>query len=202
VKKKAAIQLIIIVLLTATLHAQCISKDSINKDSKRINALPKSQSREKLVKLIEYQNIFKKCFSTTDSAYTSLLRKIGWTYFDMSDYFNAAEHFKQFIDIINSNANSPAVRLKDLISGYYWLSTFYDSLNNVTEKINAANGCIEISSKMNDLSNASFILSYMQQLNIISISGNITHVCLLQKGAKSMRWKMRQRLAIVMLRKK
>jgi len=161
--KKAAIQLIAIVLLAGTLHAQCSSKDSIEKDLNRIKVLTDSQaraqSRENLVKLIEYRKILKKCFSTNDSTYTLLLRQIGWTYFYMSDYFNAAEHFKQSIDIITANANSPAIRLKVLIGSYYWLSTFYDSLNNVAEKINAADKCIRIADTLKAFSNLAFIRS-------------------------------------------
>jgi len=158
-KKKAAIQLIIIVSCAATLHAQCPSKDSIEKDIKRITALPPSPKREKLDKLNKYDSIFKKCFSTNDSTYTLLLRTIGWACFDRSDYVNAAEYFRQSINIINANANSPAIHLKDLIRSYYFLSTFYDSLNNVAEKINAADKCISIADTLKAFSNLSFIRS-------------------------------------------
>jgi tetratricopeptide (TPR) repeat protein len=145
--------------VAATSHAQCPSKDSIKKISVSIVALPKSQSREKLVKLIEYRDTFRKCFSTADSTYTYLLRQIGFTYYDMSDYLNAAEYFRQSIDIITSNENSPSVRLKDLINSYYWLSTFYDALNNVSEKINAADECISIAIKLKAFSNVSLFRS-------------------------------------------
>lgn len=156
-KKKAAIQLIIIVLLTATLHAQCPSKDSIITDSKGIAALP--PSREKLDKLIKHRDIYKKCYSTNDTNFTYLLRQIGYTQAKILDYFSAAESLRQSIDIITSNANSPSVHLKDLIGSYYWLSTFYDSLNNVAEKIKAADNCIDICFDLNEFKNASFIRS-------------------------------------------
>ncbi|HEX7905579.1 MAG TPA: CHAT domain-containing protein [Chitinophagaceae bacterium] len=158
-KKKAAIQLIIIVLLTATLYAQCPIKDSVEKDVRRIAALLKSQPGEQQVKLIKYRDIFKKCFSTNDSTYSNILRLIGRTYFYLSDYLRTVEYSRQSIDIITSNANSPSVRLKDLINGYYFLSTYYDSLNNIAEKINAADECISIAIKLKAFSNVSFYRS-------------------------------------------
>jgi CHAT domain-containing protein len=158
-RRQVVIQLVIVLLLTTSANAQCPSKDSIKKDIDRVINLPTAQFHNKLVKLLEYDSIFKKCFSTTDSTYTSLLRQIGWVHFDMADYFGAAGYFQQAINIITANANSPSVRVKDLVSGYFTLSWFYDSLNNVAEKVKAADKCIAISIKLNVPSDVSCVRS-------------------------------------------
>jgi CHAT domain-containing protein len=158
-KKEVVIQWVVTLLMTTSLPAQCPSKDSIVKKINAIQSSEKLQKREMLDSFLKYENIFKKCFSTNDSLYISLLRKIGYKHSELSDYLSAVEYYRQSIDIITSNANSPSVRLKDLISGYYWLSTFYDALNNVAEKINAADECISIAIKLKAFSNVSLFRS-------------------------------------------
>jgi CHAT domain-containing protein len=146
-RKAAGIQIIILLLSASILHAQCPARDSILKHINSIYSSLNAKHAEKLEQLLRYKDHFKKCFSTNDSTYISLLRKIGFTCSDMADYLGAVNYFKQALDINTNPANSSSVRTKDLISGYYFLSTFYDSLSNVAEKIKAADKCIEYSMK-------------------------------------------------------
>jgi CHAT domain-containing protein len=158
-RKQPGIQLIIILLSVSALHAQCLPKDHIKIEIDSIYDSPKLQPREKLAKLLSYDSIFKKCFSINDSTYISLLRKIGFTCSDMADYLKAVDFFKQAMNINLNPVNSSSVRTKDLASGYFWLSEFYDSLNNIAEKVKAADQCIAISIKMKDPANSSCIRS-------------------------------------------
>jgi CHAT domain-containing protein len=161
--KEVVIQLIIILLLTATLRAQCPPKDSIKKNISSIFYDSKLRLQERLDKLFEYGRILKKCSSANDSNYSYLLRTIGYTYSDKSDFVRAGSYFRQSIDIITANAKSPSIALRDLIGSYYHLSVFYDSLNNVFEKMKAVNNCINIALQLNLASDISCLRSlYMR----------------------------------------
>jgi CHAT domain-containing protein len=155
------IQLIIALLSTAILHGQCPSKDSINKSISSAYNSKSLTEQEKLVKLHESGNMLKKCFSVNDSSYSSLLRKIGFLYSDMKDFVKGADYLQQSINIINANISSPSVKPKDLISTYYWLSTFHGSLNNTAEEISAADKCITVAGELKEYLDVSFIRSLL-----------------------------------------
>lgn len=141
--------------------AQNPSDESLKKSIAAIANLPIQQSREKLDKLLKCRDSLKKNESTADSIYTYLLRQIGFIHFDMTDYLSAVSYFRQSIDIITTNKNSPSVKPKDLINAYYWLSTFYDSLDNTAGKISAADNCITIAGKLKEYLDVSFIRSLL-----------------------------------------
>ena len=145
-------------LLPPILHAQCPAKDSIQQKINFIYNSVKLSNQDKLVKLQECGRLLKQCYSTSDSTYALFLRKTGYVYSDTADYLSAVAYLQQAINTITT-ANWKSARLKDLIGMYYYLTEFYDSLNDIAEKIKAADKCIDICFRLNNPSNISCIRS-------------------------------------------
>lgn len=157
--KKEVLAILLSLAAATIIHAQTPSKKQLQDTIYRIAGLPPNRSEEKLVRLKEAEKLWKKYYAADDSVYCYLLRQIGFTCSDLKDFENAAGYFRQSNGIIVSNSNSPSIKKGDLINAYFWLSTFYDSLNNVAEKIKAADNCIKISIDMNRAANISCIRS-------------------------------------------
>ncbi len=99
-----------------------------------------------------------------DSLESTLLRNIGWSYFDRRAYTTAAAYFKQSIAVINAHIHSRSVRAGDLVSGYYYLSTFYDSLNAGPEKRKYADSCIRVAFRLHLQNDLLFLYALFNRL--------------------------------------
>jgi len=133
--RKAFLILIYCILFkTICLRGQCFESDTLWKkliflaESSRIS--PSEQLRE----LLNFDTARMNCSIKSDSAQAFLLSRIGYCYYRLGDYLKAVEYCRRSINMITVYARMPSTRPRDIISGYYWLSVFYDSLNNVTGK--------------------------------------------------------------------
>lgn len=157
---KALVILLIPALLSATIvWAQCPSPDSIRKYTNEVTHSTTLSPSEQLSRLLAFKERNGNCPSAIDSSYTRFLRQVGWIYYDQADYLGAANYFQQSINIITANIHKPSVQVRDLVNGYYYLALVYDALNNVAEKMKAAENCIDISFRLNASSEPSCIRS-------------------------------------------
>jgi CHAT domain-containing protein len=155
-KKKIFICVFLYFNFFHALLGQCPPKDSLQKEkmAARVNAI---HSRpERLAVLLEYINHVMKCYPQGDSTYAWLLLSIGWEYADDRNFSEAANYFVQSIQVSQSFTKDLLTESK-LINQYYWLSTFYDSLDNIAAKRRAIDSCIIISERLNETRNASFL---------------------------------------------
>ncbi len=140
--QKAGFILIYYILFKTTiLQGQCLKSDSL---WNKIIFLAQSKTistSDQLKELLNYEISQENCPNKTDSSHAFLLRRIGSMYSKLGDYLKAVEYCRRSIDLISANAGNPLINAKDIIAGYYWLSVFYDSLNNVSEKVKAWDSC-------------------------------------------------------------
>lgn len=113
-----------------------------------INTVFNSNTLSGAEKLAALTNCLRKIESSgcgNDSTHVRLLRMIGFVHFDQSGFSKAIHYFRESLRISASNSAGPGISLRDLMIGYYWLSTFYDSLNNTKQKLIAVDSCISVS---------------------------------------------------------
>jgi len=135
-------------LLTMFSFAQCPDSDSLWKKYFIIYNGSNLSNAEKLQALSDEEIKIKNCHKDADSAQALLLRMISILYFNQADYLNSLQRCRQSINMITGNAGRPSVNPKHLISNYYWLSVFYDSLNNIPEKQKALDSCVSIAMRL------------------------------------------------------
>ena len=140
--KKAITLVNIAILIMKASHGQYFNPDSIKNHIIQISNSAKLSNPEKLALLLNYGDQIKNTPYSNDSTGTFLLRFIGFAYSEQDDYLNAVKYFREAIHIITLNSDKPSVKQKDLIAAYFWLSTFYDALNNNTEKRKTIDSCI------------------------------------------------------------
>lgn len=146
-----------------SLKAQC----SQNRNADWNNAIavinsPTLKLPEKIDTLKRWLGKINSCVYKNDSVNVLVLKLIGEAYSYQLDFVNAAKYYGQAIDMLNANAGKPAINSEHLINTYFWLSTFYDSLNNTVEKMKAVNKCIEVSGRLKRDSNISCVRSYYE----------------------------------------
>src|SRR5438045_3725069 len=152
-KIKAPI-LLYFIFTTNSLLAQCPDKDSL---WNRLNFLRNLPPTERLKKLQPYERLMQACPNIDDSLHAFFLRRLGMTYFGLSDFLNAEEYLRQAIKL--NNSGKPSANLPENISAYFILSAAYDSLNNTSKKMEAVDRCINLAVKMNALSDISCVRS-------------------------------------------
>ncbi|MBE7170772.1 MAG: CHAT domain-containing protein [Williamsia sp.] len=140
----------------ASAHAQCgaVSWSSVIaiRDAQQLTPA------EKLARMHDCLNKIKAPCGN-DSVHAMLLRQIGYLNFDLADYIRASQYFLASIQIIHANTGKPSINPRHLINSYFQLSVIYDSLNNVTEKIRAADSCIAICQRLGATSKSEYIRS-------------------------------------------
>src|SRR5262249_42905694 len=126
---------------------QCPNKDSM---WNRISYLSANAPPEKqLEEVLAYLDKIKACPDPNDSTHVYLLLKAGIIYYGQSAFLKATDYFKQAARIISANIHKPSIKPKQLISCYYWLSEFYDSLKDTYEKMKAVDSCISVAQRLN-----------------------------------------------------
>jgi CHAT domain-containing protein len=140
--RKVSFILIYCMLFEATcLQGQCLESHSLmNKliylsDSKTISR------SDQLNELLNLEALQMNCPNKTDSAHWFLLSRIASVYGELGDYLQAVEYCRRSIQMISANVGNPSIRTRDIITGYYKLSVFYEELNNVTRKMKAWDSC-------------------------------------------------------------
>jgi len=115
----------------------------------RMAALVNSSQQKDLSELSGYLDKIRYCPYRNDSTHARLARRIGWMYAKNGDYLNGVKYFSQCVNIITTNADRPAINITDLPGSYYWLSTAYESLNMVKERMTALDSCYKVSMRIN-----------------------------------------------------
>lgn len=150
----------------ASLWGQCTpERDSVWKDLIFYNVYSKASSfTEKLAELSGRLAKMNNCPYKNDSTHALLLQIIGDVYSTRGDYLNRVKYYEQSIDLMRAHAGSPAINLKMLMKGYYFLSGYYDSLNNISKKMKAVNNCIETAMNLKLTSDISCIRSLYERV--------------------------------------
>jgi hypothetical protein len=124
---------------------QCPGRDSL---WKRLIFLRDSAFQlspaEKLKELLTYNARMKNCHYRNDSTHALLMQRIGAMYFYQSDFLNAARYMRQAANIITVNVGKPSVDIRQNIRNYYSLAWIYDSLDNVSGKMEALDSCVAV----------------------------------------------------------
>ena len=112
---------------------------------------------DQLKELLNFETSQKNCPNKNDSSYTFLLSRIGSTYSKMGEYLKAVEYCKRSIHMISENAASPSIKIKDIIDRYYWLSFYYEFLDDVSGKMRAWDSCEYYAIKLHAEAEMSYI---------------------------------------------
>jgi CHAT domain-containing protein len=129
--------------ILSSMHAQCLAESDMRKrlDFGRNANLP---PRTVLAELLPYLANINDCPYKNDSTHVYLLRRIAVEYSHTGDYLTAVEYEQQALRIMHSNMGKPSINPGDQVNIYFYLSIFYDSLNNLKEKQAAVDSCISI----------------------------------------------------------
>lgn len=140
-----------------SVKAQCPDE---NKLYSRIEYLSRNSKLPPKVELAELgQDLIniQNCPYKDDSTHVFLLRRIANDYSHMRDNLSAVWYERKAIGIIISNVGKPSIKPEDLVNIYFFLSIFYDSLNNAKEERAAMDSCISIGMRLKCFSNYAFI---------------------------------------------
>ena len=115
---------------------------------------------ERIKELESYLDRIKTCPYSNDSTHANLLRTLGAHYSYEGDFFNAAKYLRQSLELIDTNSGRPSINRK-LLSGYLYLSNFYDSLHNVSLRMEAIDNCLVAARKLNAFSDISAVMALL-----------------------------------------
>jgi len=148
-------------------HAQCPDKKFLQNRLDYLINKSKLSPKEELAELLQYLDKMKDCPYRNDSTHVWLLRKIARDYSDLGDHLKAVEYDQEALRIVRSNLGKPNINTGNIVTLYYVLSTFYDSLNYSREERAALDSCISIGIRLKLYMNADFIraLNKMVQFN-------------------------------------
>jgi CHAT domain-containing protein len=110
-----------------------------------INDTLRSASKSELNLLLKVESSKNRAPVRPDSTQVFLLTGIGHLYYEQGDYMNGAQYYRRAIELFHSGTDKPWLKPDHLIMCYYRLSTIYDSLNQVSDKMKALDSCISIS---------------------------------------------------------
>jgi CHAT domain-containing protein/tetratricopeptide (TPR) repeat protein len=133
-----------------------VEKINSYKDTVRL-PVKKFPLKERVKELQSYLNTIVTCPYRNDSTHVNLLRALATLYSYEGDYFNAAKYMRQSFELIAANPGKPLISRERLLSGYVWLSIFYDSLHNVPQKMEAIDNCIMAAEKLKAFSDLSAV---------------------------------------------
>jgi CHAT domain-containing protein/tetratricopeptide (TPR) repeat protein len=121
---------------------------------------PKVPVKERIKELESYLDTIKTCSYRNDSIHANLFRTLGGLYYREGDFFNAAKCFRESLELLEpiaANSDQHSINRTNLLSGYLWLSIFYDSLHNVPKKMAVIDSCIMAARRFNALSDISAV---------------------------------------------
>ena len=144
-------------LFQSSLPAQCPDAKYLSKRIDYLNKKTNLPAKTILAELLPYLANIDDCPYKNDSTHIQILRIIAREYSRMGDHLKAVDYEHEAIAIINSNIDKPSIKPVDLVNIYYFLSIFYDSLNNPREKRAAIDSCISIGMRLKSFSNYAFI---------------------------------------------
>jgi tetratricopeptide (TPR) repeat protein len=144
----AFILIYISLLQPGSLKGQCPTRDSL---WNRMIFYQKSSIpyADQLKEYLRIDSLWKTCSQRPDSLGISLLLNIGVSYFRLADYVHAVRYTREALDLIQANADNPAINSKILGKYYYFLSIYYDSLKMPLERYEAIDSVISNELKIN-----------------------------------------------------
>jgi len=128
--------------VTITLPGQCPDRDSLWKRILILQEAAPPNHANQLKELLGYEKKMSACSNKADSVYTALLMRISALYYLLADFADAIHYSKKTLQTIALNTSNPAIRKKDIVKSYYYLTIFYDSLKMIQQKNEAADSCI------------------------------------------------------------
>ena len=147
-QKNLSIVTILVLFVFAT-RGQCPETKLFRERVGAIYSSSKLSWEDQISALQKYVDTIKNCPYKNDSTHAYLLRMIGSRYAKLGDFYKAVQYFRESVNMIVSNSGKPFINQQHLIRSYYWLFQFYDSLNNVSEKMKAIDKCIDIAFQYN-----------------------------------------------------
>ncbi len=159
-KKKIILLVCSLIFSLSSIQAQCLVEQDLHNRlfylSRNLEIPPKVQLAELLKDL---ENI-KDCPYRNDSTHIYLLRKIAKEYSQMGNNVQAVAYDQIALNIMYANINKPSIIPEDLVTIYYFLSIFYDSLNDDKEERAAMDSCFSIGMRLKCYSNYAFIYNF------------------------------------------
>ena len=126
-------------------YGQMEDQEALWKKLTYINDTLRSASGTDLKSLLEVESSKNRIPVRQDSTRVFLLAAIGHLYYEQGDYLNGVQYYRRAIELFQSGLNKPSLKPSHVIMCYFRLSTIYDSLNQVSEKMKALDSCITIS---------------------------------------------------------
>ena len=146
-------------LFVASNSAQCPDEKDLRNRIGYLNMKVEIPPKVQLAELLPYLAAINDCPYKDDSTHVFLLRKIAIEYFYMEDFATAVNYERKALGVMRVNEGKRSVNPKDLITMYYYLSLFYDSLNNARESRAAIDSCINIGMRLKCFSEYAFIFA-------------------------------------------
>jgi CHAT domain-containing protein len=145
--KRLAVLLSYGLLYSITLSGQCLGREELWNKLVQLRDSANITQQIQLRLLLAEESKLKSCPAQIDSAYTFLLRRIATTYYKVNEYENAEKYYRKYVNVIVLNINNPAINQQHVIPGYFGLALVYDSLNRVSDKMNAYDSCYSVGNR-------------------------------------------------------
>ncbi len=144
-------------LSLTSLQAQCLAENDLYNRIVYFNNNPNLPSKAILSELEKDLANINDCPYKNDSTHVFLLRRIAWEYSRKGDNLKALTFEREALRIMNSNMGKPSINPENLVTIYYFLSIFYESLNNTKEERTAVDSCINIGMRLKSFTSIAFI---------------------------------------------
>jgi len=156
---------------------QCPTEQSIVEKINYFNDT-KVPVKKRLTELESYLDTIRTCHYRNDSTHADLLRTLAGLYSKDGDFVNATKYLRQSLNLLESIAapGKPSINSKLLLS-YLYLSLFYESLNNVPQKMAAIDSGIMAAQRFNALSDISAVKVFLLKVEHLFDIGDY-HSCL------------------------
>jgi len=115
--------------------------DSLLKKISFLRDSSKLSFNEQIKALSPYETAIATCPYDHDSVHVQLLQRIGKLLCSVSSFSKAVSYYERSIDLVKRKSTSHSVNPKDIVVGYYGLSSCYDSLHRITDKMRALDSC-------------------------------------------------------------
>lgn len=144
-------------IFLSSIHAQCLTEKDLRKRINYYNDNPHLPSKKILAELEPFLANINNCPYKNDSTHVFLLRRIAREHSRMGDNLKAVEFETKALGIMNSNMGKPSINPVDLEAIYYYLSIFYDSLNDSRKERAAMDSCFSIGMRLKSFTDIAFI---------------------------------------------
>jgi CHAT domain-containing protein len=148
-RKRSFLLIVNTLLFFLSLSGQCPGRDSIWKKLLYLRSAGNIPLNEKLNELSGYEAKIKGYTCPGDSIQPFLLALMGVVYYQMTDYTNAVNFTRQSISVLEAEGVTSLVNQNRLVKGYFNLSIYYDSLNEVEARNAAIDSSLAIADRFN-----------------------------------------------------